>query len=123
MDTLMDFLKSSTIVDLLVLLLILLFTVVLVPVGIGTVIASQSRTPIYIFLLTALLPLLLALIGTCLRFVSIQQAISQNPEVGSSVVEAARQEAWITTYIGAAGAALLALIGLTGLALKKGNAA
>jgi hypothetical protein len=123
METLFYFLKSSTVVDLLILVVILLITVVLVPVGISVAIASRSRMPIFIFLLTALLPLLLALIGTSLRFVSIQQAISQNPEAGSSVIEAARQEAWITTYIGATGAALLALIGFTGLVFKKGNAA
>jgi len=89
------------------------------PAGILIAIASRSRMPIYIFLLSALLPLLLALIGTCLRLVNIEQAISMNQDVGNEVVAAARQEAWITTYIGAAGTGLLALIGLAGLALKK----
>jgi len=41
------------------------------------------------------------------------------PEVSPEVVAASRQEAWITTYIGATGTAALGLIGVTGLVLKK----
>lgn len=119
METLISFFKSSTVVDLVVLLVILFITVVLFLAGIGIMIASRSRMPIYIFLLCAFLPLMLALIGTYLRFLSIEEALRQTPGVGEQVVVAARNEALITTYIGAAGTTVLALIGVTGLLVKK----
>ncbi|MBC8029153.1 MAG: hypothetical protein H7Z16_03500 [Pyrinomonadaceae bacterium] len=119
METLISFLKSSTVVDLLVLLLIFFITVIMIPVGIWIALASQRRMPSYIFLLSALLPLLLALIGTCLRLLIIEQAISMNQDVGNEVVAASRQEAWITTYIGAAAAAVLGLIAVMSLVTKK----
>jgi len=119
METLIQFLKSSTVVDLLVLFLLALITVVLIPVGIGSAIASQRRMPLYFFLLSALLPLLLALIGTCLRLVNIEQALRDNQDVSIEVIAAARQEAWITTYIGATGTTVLALIGVIGLVRKR----
>ncbi|HWN11239.1 MAG TPA: hypothetical protein VNO50_18530 [Pyrinomonadaceae bacterium] len=122
METLISFLKSSTVVDLLILLFILFVTVVMIPVGITIVVASRSRMPAYIFLLSASLPLLLALIGTWMRFVSIEEAVRQNPEVGEQVIVAARQEAWITTYIGAAGTTMLALIGVTAVVKKEREA-
>ncbi len=118
MEALQSFLKSSTVVDLLILLFILFITVVMIPIGVAIVIASRSKMPSYIFLLCASLPLLLALIGTYVRFVSIEEAVRENPGVGEQVIVAARQEAWITTYIGAAGTTMLALIGVTAV-LKK----
>lgn len=119
METLIPFLKSSSAVDLLVLLVVILIAVILIPVGILIAIASRSRKPIYFFVMISLLPLLLALFGTFLRFKGIERAIASFPEVGEEVVAAGRQEAWITTYIGAAGTALPFLIGVTGLVLKK----
>ena len=122
MEALDSFLKSSTVVDLLILLFILFITVVMVPIGIVIVIASRSRTPAYIFLLSALLPLLLALVGTYVRFASINEAVRQNPEAAEQVVVAARQEAWITTYIGVAGTTVLALIGVMAVVKKEREA-
>lgn len=119
MEALHSFLKSSTVVDLLVLLFIFFITVVMIPVGIWVVFGSRSRMPSYVFLLSASLPLVLALVGTYVRFVSIDEAVRQNPDVGEQVVLAARQEAWITTYIGAAGSTVLALIGVTALVRNR----
>jgi hypothetical protein len=118
-ETLIPFLKSSSVVDLLVLFLVILISVFLIPVGIGISIASRSRKPICFFVMIAVLPLLLALFGTYLRFREIDRAIALFPEAGEEVVAAGRREAWITTYIGAAGTALPFLIGVTGLVLKK----
>jgi len=122
MEALTSFLKSSTVVDLQILLFILFITVVMIPIGIIIVFGSRSRMPSYVFLLCALLPLLLALAGTYVRFVSIDEAVRQNENVGEEVVLAARQEAWITTYIGAAGTTVLALIGVTAVVKKERGA-
>lgn len=119
METLIPFLKHSSALDLLVVLLVVLISVILIPVGILIAIASRRRMPIYFFLVIALVPLLLSLFGTYLRFRGIESAIAEFPEVGNEVVAASHQEAWLTTYIGAAGTAVAGLIGLTGLVLKK----
>jgi hypothetical protein len=119
MESLIPFLKHSSALDLLVTLLVTFITVILIPGGIWIVIASRRRKPIYFFLMIAVLPLLLALLGTYLRFRGIERALSMFPEASNDIVASARQEAWITTYIGAAGTAVLGLIGLTGLVLKK----
>ena len=119
MDTLIPFLKHSSALDLLVILVVILIAVVLIPIGIWIVFASRSRKPIYIFILIALLPLLLALLGTYLRLRGVETALALFPEAGPGVVAAARQEAWITAYLGAVGTAIPGLIGVTGLLLKK----
>ena len=67
----------------------------------------------------ALLPLLLALLGTYLRFRAAERALAIVPDVSAEAVTAAHQEAWVTTYLGAAGTAAIGLIGVTGLILKK----
>jgi hypothetical protein len=119
METLMEFLKHSSTLDLLVILVVVFLTVVLVPIGIAIVIAARRRMPIYLLLIIALLPLLIALVGTYLRFIDIDRALANNPEAGAEIVSAARQEAWITAYLGAAGTAVIELIGVTGLIVKK----
>ena len=119
METLMEFLKHSSTLDLLVILLVVFLTVILVPIGIAIVIAARRRMPIYLLLMIALLPLLIALVGTYLRFNNLERALANNPEVSAEVVAAARQEAWITAYLGVAGTAVIELIGVTGLIVKK----
>ena len=119
METLIPFIKHSSALDLLVIILVIFVAVILIPVGLWTVIASRSRKPIYFFLIITLLPLLLALLGTYLRFRSIERAVAMVPEAGAEVVAESRQEAWITTYIGAAGTAVPGVIGIAGLVLKK----
>lgn len=119
METLIPFLKHSSTLDLLVILLVIIAAVILIPAGIWIAIAARKRTPIYFFLVVALLPLLLALFGTYLRFWEDERALRMFPEASPEVVAASRQEAWITTYIGAGGTAVLGLIGVTGLVLKQ----
>jgi hypothetical protein len=119
METLIPFLKHSNALDLLVMILVILIAVILIPVGIWIAIASRTRKPIYFFLMIALLPLVFAVLGTYLRFRKIERVAAMFPDASAEVVAALRQEAWITTYIGAAGTALPGLIGLTGLVLKK----
>lgn len=119
MEPLIEFFKASTAVDLLVVLVVVLITIVLVPIGIWIAIASRSRKPICFVLVIGLLPLLLALLGTFWRIRNTDRAIAEFPDAGAEVVAAARQEAWITAYIGAAGTAAVELIAVIGLILKK----
>ena len=119
METLFSFLKSSSTLDLLVIILVVLIAVVLIPVGIWIAIASRTRKPIYFFLMISLFPFLIALLGTFLRFRNIERAIAEVPNASAEVVEAAREEAWVTTYIGAAGTVIPVLIAVMGLAFKK----
>ncbi len=119
METLIPFLKHSNAVDLLVIILVILITLIMIPGGIWTVIASRSRKPIYFLLMIALLPLLLALLGTYLKFRKTERLIALYPGVSAEAIAVARREDWVTTYIGAAGTAVLGLIGVTGLILKK----
>lgn len=119
METLVEFLKASTALDLLIVLVVVLVSIALVPTGIWIAIASRSRKPIGFVLLIGLLPLLLALLGTFWRIRSTEKAIAEFPDASAEVVAAARQEAWITTYIGAAGTVVVELIAVTGLILKK----
>lgn len=119
MDSLVSFLKHSSALDFIVFLLVILIAFVLIVVGIGILIASRTRKPIYYFLPLTLLPLLLAALGTYMRLSALERAVADFPEAGSEIVAAGRQEAWIMVYIGVAATALPALIGLTGLLMKK----
>lgn len=114
-----EFLRHSSVLDLLVFLAVIALTVILIPVVIWIAIAARKRTPLYLALIVGVLPLLLALIGTYLKYKSMEMALVNNSDVSAEVVTAARQEAWIITYLGAAGTALIELIAVTGLILKK----
>jgi hypothetical protein len=115
----MEFLKHSSALDLLVILLVILSTVVLAAVGIALGMSARKRTPVYLFLALSLLPLLLSLMGTCLRFMAIDRALSFAPDASEEVVAEAHREAWLTSYIGAACTGVVALIGVTALVVKK----
>lgn len=120
MESLILFLKHSSAVDLLILGLVILIAVILIPAGIWIAIGARSRKPIYVLLVITFLPLLLGVLGTYLRFWNIERFAAMFPEAGGAeVVTAARQEAWITTYIGAAGTLVPAVIAVIGLVLKK----
>jgi glucan phosphoethanolaminetransferase (alkaline phosphatase superfamily) len=119
METLISFLKHASGLELLVVLVVILLAVILIPAGIWIVIASRRRKPIYFFLIVVLLPLLLALLGTYLGLANVEKSAAMFPEASAEIVTAARQEAWIPTYIGAAGTLIPAAIGVIGLVLKK----
>ena len=119
METLISFLKHSSALELLVLLVVILLSVSLIAVGIWIVIASRRRKPIYFFLMATLLPLFLGLLGTYLSLANVEKTAAMFPEASAEIVTAARQEAWVPTYIGVAGTLIPALIGVVGLVLKK----
>lgn len=119
MDSLLSFLKHSSTLDLIVVLLIILLTVTLILVAAITLFATAGRKLIYAVLIAASLPLLLGLVGTFLRYDQIERSLSQVSEAGPEIVAAARAEAWFPTYFGLAGTALVELTGVSGLMLKK----
>ena len=115
METLSNFLKYSSAFDMLILLLAFIFILL----GILLLIVSHSRRPFYLLLVLALLPLLLGMLSTYLKYREIDRVLTMVADAGVEVAGAARQEAWIITYVGAAGTAVLALIGLLGVLVKK----
>jgi len=123
MESLISFLKHSSGLELLVMLGVILLAVILIPAGVWIVVASRRRKAVYLFLLVALLPLLLALLGTYLSLANVEKAAAMFPEASAEIVTAARQEAWIPTYLGAVGTVIPLLIGVIGLVLKKDNQA
>jgi hypothetical protein len=119
METLVSFLKHSSGLELLVMLAVVLLAVALIPIGVWIAIAARRRKPIYFFLMAALLPFFLGLTGAYLSLANVEKAAAMFPEASAEIVTAARQEAWIPTYIGAVGTLVPALIGVIGLVLKK----
>jgi hypothetical protein len=100
-------------------MLVLLLALILIFVGVLLLIVSRSRKPFYLLLVLALLPLLLGMLSTYLKTRELDRMLSVVAEAGGDVAEAARREAWIITYVGAAGTAVLTLIGLLGVVVKK----
>ena len=119
METLMPFLKHSSVLDLLILLLIILIALILIPVGIWIAIAARTRKAIYFFLMLALLPLFLGLFGTALRFIKTERVLARYPGVGAEVIAEVNRENWIITYVGMVGTAVPVLIGVLGVTFKK----
>ena len=119
METLIPFLKSSSVVDWCFIILVISIGVILIPVSLWIVIASQRRKPIYLLLIMAFLPLLLALVGTYVRNSKVEVLAASYPEIGARTIAAWRQENSLMTYIGAAGTVVPAVIAVIGLVFKK----
>lgn len=116
MEALRNFLQFSTPLDWLVITL----AAILILAGIVLLIVLRSPKPFYFFLVVALLPLLLGLLTTYLKYQEVERMLSMVArDSGLEAAEAGRREAWIITYIAAVATAVLALIGLLGVILKK----
>lgn len=119
METLIPFLKYSSVVDWFFIILVVFIAVILIPVGLWIVIASRRRKSIYFLLMMTFLPLLLALVGTYVRIRKIETLAARYPDASAEVIAAGSQEAWVMTYIGAFGTLIPALIAVTGLVVKN----
>lgn len=119
METLIPFLKNSSVVDWFFIMLVVFIAVILIPIGLWIVIASRRRKSIYLLLMMTFLPLLLALLGTYVRIRTLETLPARYPDVSAEVVAAGSKEAWIMTYIGALGTLVPALIAVTGLVVKN----
>ena len=73
----------------------------------------------YVVLATALAPVLLGILSTYMKNREIERVLKMIESVGVEAVAAGRREAMISTYVGASGTAVVALIGLVGVAVKR----
>jgi hypothetical protein len=114
-ESLGEFLRHSSPLD----LLILVLTLILVVSGMLLLIVLRSRKPFYLFLVLALLPLTLGVLSTYSKYREVDKMLVMLEDAGIKAAQGARREAWVITYIGAAGTAVLVLIGLLGVVVKK----
>ena len=91
----------------------------LVVIGLALLLFMRNRKVWFAFLIVALLPLVLGLLSTWLKYQQLGRVMAMVENSALDVAEAARREAWIITYIGAAGTALSMLIGVLALLVKK----
>ena len=115
METLISFLKFSSVLD----WLVMLVTVVLILVSLVLLFALRGRKSFYFVLALALLPLFGGLLSTFLKYQQMGRAVEEMERFPADVVERATAEAWMITYIAAAGALVIALIGIVGIVMKK----
>ena len=113
-ESLITFLKFSTILDWLVICL----TLFLIMVAALLLIVLRSPKPFYFVIVSAVLPILGGLLSTFMKYQYLNRAIENVGAVSAEVVERARAEAWIITYLAAIGALIIALIGFLGVFLK-----
>ena len=92
----------------------------LILIGIIMLIVARRRTPMYWLLVAAFVPLLLGVLTTYMKNREIERMLTMIESAGVEAAEAGRREAMISTYVGAAGTALIVFIGLIGLAMKRG---
>lgn len=115
MESLSNFLQFSSVFDWLVMFL----AAALVAVGLALLLFVRNRKVLFAFLIVALLPLVLGLLSTWLKYQQLGRVMAMVENSALEVAEAARREAWIITYIGAAGTALCMLVGILALLVKK----
>lgn len=123
-----SFVKSSTIIDIACLLLVLFSSLVLSLTAIALAIWAKRRKWLFVVLVAALFPLIIALAGATFRYVRSERLLTQYAQqVGEDNAARFRaefrSEFLITTGIGVAGTALPLIIGLGGLVFKKSAAA
>ena len=125
--SLYSFLRDSTIIDLACLSLVLFSSFVLTIAAIAFLVATKRRKPLYVFIVLALFPLIIALAGATFRYVRSERLLAEyaegvGPEWVAEHQARHRAEFLTTTVLGVAGAALPLGIGLGGLLLKNKEA-
>ena len=115
METVTDFLKNCSLLD----LLVIVVTLILILAGILILIVGRSRSLMYGFLLVASAPLLLGLLAMFVKHRLLARGFGMFGRLSDEAIAAGRQEALVIACVGATGTVVLVLIGLVGLALKK----
>ncbi|HEY3027967.1 MAG TPA: hypothetical protein VGJ55_17590 [Pyrinomonadaceae bacterium] len=115
METLVDFLKNSTTLD----LLVVVVTIILVIAGILISVLAGNRKSMYRLLLVAFVPLLLGLLDMFVKNRLLDRGVGLMGRLSPEAIAAGRREALVIACIGATGTLLLGLVGLLSLALKK----
>jgi hypothetical protein len=114
-ETLVDFLKNSTTLD----LLVVVVTIILVIAGILISVLAGNRKSMYRLLLVAFVPLLLGLLDMFVKNRLLDRGVGLMGRLSPEAIAAGRREALVIACIGATGTLLLGLVGLLSLALKK----
>jgi len=118
-ETLISFLKFSSVLD----WLVMLMTLVLILVSLVLLFALGGRKPFYFVVALALVPLCGGLLSTFLKYQQMGRALEEMERLPADVIASATAEAWMITYVAAAGALVIALIGIVGIVMKKPVAA
>jgi hypothetical protein len=127
MDYLISFLKNSSIIDFAFIFGAVFVGILLIVVGVAMLFAARTRKFFFVYLAIALLPIILGLAGTGVRWYSAECLMSLNEIEPSSeqaveIRENLLPEYVITVLIGAGSTSLPLLIGVLGLILKKNRA-
>lgn len=101
----------------------MLMTLVLILGSLVLLFVLRGRKPFFFVVAVAILPLFGGLLSTFLKYQQMGRALEMAEGVPAEVVESAMAEAWMITYIAAAGALVIALIGVIGIVMKKPVAA
>jgi hypothetical protein len=110
-----EFLRHSSVLDWLVLFL----TAALVILALIMLIVARSRKPFFLVFAMAGLPLAGGLFSTFVKYQQLERALALAGSDSSDVVERAQAEAWIISYVGIAGAVIIAIFGLIGVITKR----
>jgi hypothetical protein len=124
MDYLISFLKNSSIIDFAFIFGAVFVGILLIVVGVVMLFAARTRKFLFVYLAIALLPIILGLAGTGVRWYSAERLMSLNEIEPSSeqaveIRENLLPEYVITVLIGAGSTSLPLLLGVLGLILKK----
>ena len=115
METLISFLKFSSVLDWLVMFL----TLVLILISLVLLFVLRSRKPFYFVIAAAALPLAGGLLSTFLKYQQLSRALELMERAPADLMERATAEAWMITYIAAGGAVVIALIGVIAIVTKR----
>ena len=116
METVGDFVKNLGLLD----LLVIFVTGILILAGILILIFGGSRRTIYGLLGAALLPLILGLLDLYIKNKLLDRGFGMYP-LNAEAIAAGRRGAITMAFVGACGTTLLVLMGLFGLASKRGK--
>ena len=124
MDYLVSFLKSSSLVDFAFIFAAVFAGVVLIVVGGAMLFAARTRKFFFAYLAAALLPLILGLGGTAMRWYANERIlglteIDPSSEAAAEIRQNMLPEYAITLLIGTGSASLPLLIGIAGIVVKK----
>ncbi|MEQ1764548.1 MAG: hypothetical protein ABL984_15570 [Pyrinomonadaceae bacterium] len=124
MDYLTSFIKGSSFIDFAFIFATVFVGTALIVIGGGMLLTAKTRKFFFLYLAFALLPIILGLGATGMRWYANELILSRN-EIDPSSEAAAEirrnmlPEYVITMLIGAGSSALPLLIGIAGLILKK----
>jgi hypothetical protein len=123
METLTEFLKSSTVVDLAFIFVVIMLSVIIVIAAIVMLIVVKRRRPFFILIVVAMFPLVVALGGAGWRYYQAERLMAEYSEMageeGSEWRSRFRTEFILMCMTGVPGTVLPILMAVLGIAMKK----